>query len=99
MQISHIVFTEAAFKDLRSSQNFYTTIATELGDYFKQCLLNDIEALQFFAGIHSKHFDYFRLLAKRFPYAIYYTLEESTVTIVAILDMRKNPITIKHRLK
>lgn len=34
-------------------------------------IFSDIDSLQLYAGIHLKAFGYFRLLSKRFPYAVY----------------------------
>ena len=45
-------------------------------DYFVDSLMADIESLHLYAGVHPKHFGYYRMIARRFPYAIYYRLEE-----------------------
>ena len=58
----------------------------------------DIESLHIYAGIHIVISDYFRLLAKRFPFAIYYKIENKIIYIYAILDCRKNPNTLTKRL-
>jgi hypothetical protein len=34
----------------------------------------DIESLRIHAGIHSKHLGQYRLLSRRFPFAVYYQL-------------------------
>jgi len=39
------------------------------------------------------------MLSKRFPYAIYYKLEENEIRVYRILDCRQNPIKIKKALK
>ena len=52
----------------------------------------DIESLLLFAGIHPLYFEkYHRLLAKRFPFAIYYRTEGEVVRIYAVLDCRQDP--------
>jgi hypothetical protein len=38
------------------------------------------------------------MAAKRFPYAIYYTVEGATVSVVAVLDERRDPEWVKSRL-
>jgi len=53
-----------------------------------------------FAGIHPKpdgrlH----RALAKRFPFAIYYDVQDGIATVVAVLDCRQNPASITERLQ
>ena len=41
---------------------------------------------------------FYRLLARRFPFAIYYRVERSTIDIYAILDCRRDPSWIRERL-
>ena len=60
--------------------------------------ITDMESLHLFAGIHSQHFDYHRLLAKRFPFAIYYRVQGEVVRIYAILDCRRDPVWLRSRL-
>ncbi len=51
-------------------------------------------------GIHSVHFtNYYRLLSKRFPFAVYYKLEKQIIDVYAILDCRKNPAWIREKLE
>jgi hypothetical protein len=38
------------------------------------------------------------MLAKRFPYAIYYDIKDDLVIVYAILDLRANPITNRKKL-
>ena len=49
-------------------------------DYFLDALFADIDSLELYAGIHMKAFDFHRLLAKRFPYAVYYKVDGETVS-------------------
>ncbi|MBA4394987.1 MAG: hypothetical protein C0407_15650 [Desulfobacca sp.] len=60
---------------------------------------NDIDSLQLYGSIHAQHFGYYRLLSKRFPFAIYYRVARKTVCIQAVLDCRRNPVRIEERLK
>ena len=69
-----------------------------LGSYFIDTLFSDIDSLQLYGGVHQKHFGYHRMLSKRFPFAIYYKVEEDTVILYAVLDCRQNPDTIKKKL-
>jgi plasmid stabilization system protein ParE len=47
--------------------------------------------MELYAGIHMKVFDYHRLLAKRFPYAVYYRVDEETCIVFRVLDWRQEP--------
>ena len=78
--------------DLKTGAQFYEAQQSGLGNYFIDSLLADIESLHIHAGIHAQHFGYHRLLAKRFPFAVYYKVTpQETVQIYAVLDCRQQP--------
>jgi plasmid stabilization system protein ParE len=86
----------SAIEDLYEGRKFYEKQREGLGEYFFDSLFSDVDSLTLYAGIHAKVFGYHRMLSKRFPYAIYYTMEnESVVLVWRILDMRRNPKIIK----
>lgn len=90
----------AAEADLLAGYTFYETQQTGIGSYFLDSLYADIDALQLYGGIHPKPYGCLhRALAKRFPFAIYYQVQDEWVTVVAVLDCRQNPASIAKRLK
>lgn len=93
-----IIILDEAEQDLIDGYNFYDTQQDGLGDYFLNSLFSDIDSLHLFAGIHTWHFGYQRLLSKTFPFAIYYRFDNNTIRGFAILDCRQNPIKIVDRL-
>jgi hypothetical protein len=93
-----IEILDGAEKDLLEGFEFYECQSEGLGNYFLDSILSDIESLHLYAGIHTTHFGYLRLLAKRFPFAIYYKVQNSVVQVYAILDCRRNPTWIHERL-
>lgn len=71
-----------------------------MGDYFLDSLFADIDSLALYAGVHRKVFGFHRLLAKRFPYAIYYRLDPEDVAIVyRVLDCRQDPAKTRRALQ
>ena len=62
----------SAFDDLDRGRAFYPQHGEELGDYFLDSLFTDIDSLALYAGIHIQVWNFHRMLARRFPYAIYY---------------------------
>ena len=80
-----------AESDLSKGSYFYERQQIGLGNYFIDSLLADIESLQIHAGVHPRYQGFHRLLAKRFPFAIYYKVREESVQIYAILDCRADP--------
>jgi plasmid stabilization system protein ParE len=95
-----IKLLSSAQEDLYEGRLFYEKQGEGLGEYFFDSLFSDIDSLIFYGGIHQKVFGYHRMLAKRFPYAIYYRLEEESVVVVwRVLDLRSDPYKIKQALK
>ena len=82
---------EEARQDLIAGREFYETLQPAIGAYFWDSLLADIESLQIHAGVHQQQFDFYRMLAKRFPYAVFYELSPEHITVVAVLPLRRSP--------
>jgi plasmid stabilization system protein ParE len=91
---------ESASKDLLDGFKFYECQDKGLGVYFLDTLFSDIDSLIVYAGIHPVYFNrYHRLLSRRFPFAVYYRIEEDRILITAVLDCRRNPTWIRTRLE
>lgn len=88
MNIKNIIALKEVSNDLKLGEEFYEK--QSLGD----SIISDIESLWLYVGIHQKVFGLYRLLSKRFPYGIYYKVKDDVVIIVAVLDLRQNPINI-----
>jgi plasmid stabilization system protein ParE len=88
-----------ALEDLDRGRRFYARQRKSLGEYFLDALFSDIDSLELYAGIHIKVFDFHRLLAKRFPYAVYYRVEGETCTVFRVLDCRQEPEKAAEELK
>jgi len=90
---------DEAEQDLQDGFRFYELQERGLGDYFLDMISFDIDSLIIYAGIHAKDYGLYRLLSKRFPYAIYYSIKADVVYVNAILNCRRNPDFISNRLK
>jgi len=88
-----------AREDLLLGILFYNQQQEGLGNYFYGVLISDIESLQIYAGIHSKINNFYRALSKRFPYSIYYKIDDNFIKIYAVLDDRRDPKNIELRLE
>jgi hypothetical protein len=93
-----IKILESAVQDLLQGHRFYEQQERGLGSYFIDSLFSDIDSLQVFAGIHSIHFNKYRLLSKRFPFAVYYALKDDIILVHAVLDCRQDPFKTVNRL-
>jgi plasmid stabilization system protein ParE len=94
-----VVILPSAIADLQLGFAFYEKQQPGLGDYFLDSLFADIDSLVHLAGIHRQILGAHRLLAKTFPFAIYYTMHADTVQVKAVLDCRRDPHWIKAKLK
>ncbi len=94
-----IEILDEAQEDLIEGFRFYETREVGLGSYFLDCLFSDIDSLLLYAGIHQIMFGHHRCLSKRFPFAIYYSVEGDSIRVHAVLDCRRNPTWIRKRLK
>lgn len=90
---------DAATRDLADGYRFYERQTEGLGDYFLDSLWSDINSLRLYAGAHAIHHGYHRLLSKRFPYAVYYRVDEGIARVRAVMDCRRNPEWISERLR
>jgi len=94
-----IEILDSAQHDLADGAKFYENIESGLGSYFLDSLFSDIDSLIIYAGIHSVFYnDFFRLLSKRFPFAIYYQCQKEIVRVYAVLDTRKKPAWTRNKL-
>ena len=90
---------DEAQDDLIQGFRFYEGREAGLGAYFLDCLFSDIDSLLMYGGIHQVIYGYHRCLSKRFPFAIYYSVEENIVHVHAVLDCRRNPLWVRKRLR
>ena len=89
---------DRAKQDFLEGFQFYEKQRAGLGRYFSDSLMADIESLHLYAGVHAKQLGYYRMIARRFPFAIYYRIEEEAIRVHAVLDCRRNPAWIRKRL-
>lgn len=90
---------DAARADLRAGRRFYKRLQPGVGAWFWDSLLADIELLHIHAGVHARQYGYYRLLARRFPYAVYYELDWQYITVVAVLPLRRDPAWVTRQFQ
>lgn len=89
---------DEAEDDLQDGRRFYDRQEPGVGEYFAAALAADIDSLILFAGIHPIEFGFHRALSKRFPFGVYYLIENSVIRVYAVLDLRRDPASIRRRL-
>ena len=95
-----VVVLRSAKDDLRDGFLFYERQGgSYLGNYFLASLQSDMSSLALYAGIHNKRFGFHRALSRRFPYSIYYDIEDGEARVYGVLDNRRDPNWIYHHLQ
>jgi hypothetical protein len=89
----------SAIQDLADGRSFYEQQTSGVGDYFMDSLFSDIDSLALYGGIHRLSFGCFVMLAKRFPYAIYYKMEADAAIVWRVLDCRRDPAWTRKQMK
>ena len=90
---------DEATGDLADGYRFYERQAEGLDEYLLDSLWSDINSLRLYGGVHAVHYGYHRMLSKRFPFAVYYRIEDQVARVRAVLDCRRDPNFISERLK
>ena len=94
-----IEILETAESDLVEGFHFYEEQNAGLGWHFLESLFSDIDSLLQTAGTHQLIFGFHRCLAKRFPFAIYYSVVGNVIQVFAVLDCRRRPSWTRKRLR
>ena len=89
----------SAEMDLSVGSDFYERQGGEaLARYFLESVITDLESLADLGGIHRKFSGYHRMIARKFPFAIYYRLDGDEVVVWRVLDCRRHPGAIRKEL-
>ena len=79
--------------DIAEAYQFYESCRTNLGSDFILCIEESIARIRKnpkqYKRIYKKAH---RALVRRFPYGIYYVIEQESISVIAVLHARKNPL-------
>ncbi len=88
-------YTGRARNDLIISFEWYEKQRRGLGFEFLDCVEAVIETIQQMPKLYAKRHNHFRrALIRRFPFSIFYTIEEKTLVVHAIFDNRQDPVRL-----
>jgi plasmid stabilization system protein ParE len=87
-----------ARQDLEIGADYYELKDKGLGADFLAAILGDIDRLKIHGGVHRFVHGFQWSVSKRFPFAIYYLVENQQVDIYAVLDCRQDPKKTIERL-
>ena len=89
----------SAIGDLLEISRYYEKKEQGLGRYIFDQINSDIESLLITSGVHRKVHGFHRLLCRRFPFAVYYTIDDQVIVVWRILDARPDPQRSAHTLR
>jgi hypothetical protein len=97
--LRNVIILEEAAEDIETARDFYDARESGVGDYFADSITADIVDLRYLSGIHAQHFGFFRMLASRFRFGVYYRERGEDTLIAAVLDLRRDPRWIQEQLR
>lgn len=85
-------YTDRAINDLEIAFQWYEAQRRRLGFEFLDCVEASIETIQQMPDLYAIHHEHFRrALVRRFPFAVFYTIEDKEIVVHAIFDNRQDP--------
>jgi plasmid stabilization system protein ParE len=92
-----LIRPEAEF-DLAASYRWYEDKDAGLGEEFLRAVEASLHGIQKDPKTHQKiHKEIRRALTKRFPYGIFYLIDNDSVSVLGVLHARRDPAVIKAR--
>lgn len=90
------------YQDIRKVKKWYLEINTALGDDFKLKVNEELDYIKRYPKHYQKKYKELRqAMVARFPYTVYYLIEEELkiVVVIGVLAQKQSFDRIKHRLK
>jgi len=85
-------YTDRSIDDLEIAFQWYETQRRRLGFEFLDCVEASNETIQKMPELFAKHHEHFRrALVRRFPFSVFYTIEDKEIVVHAIFDNRQDP--------
>lgn len=91
-----------AYKDLQEAKKWYNQQKENLGEEFKKAVIAQIDYIKIYPEHYQRKYKELRQsLVTRFPYAIFYLVEESNkrIIIFGVLHTSRNPEIARNRIK
>jgi toxin ParE1/3/4 len=95
----HIIFLPQARADLLDAFHWYQAKQHGLGHEFRFSVNESLSKLAAYPGIYPRvHLHVRRALIRRFPFGIFYFIEETSVIVLAVAHARRDPGNWKARI-
>ena len=94
-----LIIRPEAKADLLDTFQWYQDQASGLGHDFKTCVDEVISKIHRNPQIYRKVFlDIRRAVIRRFPFGVFYTIEDQKIIVIGILHARRDPQSWKKRI-
>ena len=98
MRSYRLLIRPEAESDLTAAYRWYEDKDAGLGEEFLRTVEASLLGVQKNPQAYQKiHKEVRRALTKRFPYGIFYLIDNDTVSILGVLHARRDPVVIKAR--
>lgn len=95
-----LVFTKEAEHDLTEIGEWYKNIRVGLDLEFLMCIEAEIERIRKTPLVYKEYYSTIRkAVISKFPYSVYYELEETRIVVIAITHHKRGQKTIRKKLK
>jgi len=95
-----LIVRSCAERDIAQAVADYEAIATGLGGMFLARTDAAIAAIRRAPeGCRKSHGEYRHLVLRRFPFGVFYVFDGETVSVVAVVNLRQDPESIRAILK
>ena len=100
MKSQPVEFLEPVEHDLRYARDFYDSWKNEGAEDFQERFRECVSWIEWNPVMFPRQYRVFRrAIIRRSYFAIYYVIEPQVTTVVAVLDMRREPQSIQDLLK
>ena len=83
---------EVAALEISDAKEYYNLQQPRLGDSFKKDVQNTIDTILSFPQLYPEVSDSLRrCVLHRFPYSIFYSIEDGTIIILSVAHQRRKP--------
>ena len=95
----NISFLPELEEDLFTGYGWYENKAPGLGEEFLRMFYACASEISWNPFLYTKaHIDFRRCLMRRFPYSIYFIIEESNIIVLGLFHCARNPCVVETRL-
>ena len=84
--------------DIAEAYQYYESCRTDLGSDFVLCIEESLARIQKNPKQYERIYKrVHRALVRRFPFGIYYVIDQENISVIGVLHARKNPLHLQSR--